>query len=86
MGDEEHPDGCAVVLCNGTEEGKKRMEVGSVRFPVLSYCSSSASALTDCYSRWIQHRAGEKWTDLLGWHQGEITIGEDGWAGAPAFR
>lgn len=31
MGDEEHPDGCAVVLCNGTGEGKKRMEVGSVR-------------------------------------------------------
>ena len=24
--------------------------------------------------------AGEKWTDVLGWHQGEVTIGEDGWA------
>ena len=25
-GDAEH-DGCAVVICNGTEEGKKRMQV-----------------------------------------------------------
>ncbi|CAE6419588.1 unnamed protein product, partial [Rhizoctonia solani] len=24
--------------------------------------------------------AGEKWTDLLGWHDGEVTIGEEGWA------
>ncbi|CAE6402173.1 unnamed protein product [Rhizoctonia solani] len=24
--------------------------------------------------------AGEKWTDLLGWHGGEVTIGEEGWA------
>ncbi|KAF7982385.1 hypothetical protein HWV62_28469 [Athelia sp. TMB] len=23
---------------------------------------------------------GEVWTDVLGWHQGEVTIGEDGWA------
>ncbi|KAK4687650.1 alpha-amylase, partial [Tremellales sp. Uapishka_1] len=23
--------------------------------------------------------AGEKWTDVLGWHQGEVTIDEDGW-------
>lgn len=24
--------------------------------------------------------AGEKWTDVLGWEQGEVIIGEDGWA------
>ncbi|KAH8827374.1 putative alpha-amylase [Flagelloscypha sp. PMI_526] len=24
--------------------------------------------------------AGEVWTDILGWKQGEVTIGEDGWA------
>ncbi|ELU42665.1 alpha-amylase [Rhizoctonia solani AG-1 IA] len=24
--------------------------------------------------------AGEKWTDLLNWHDGEVTIGEEGWA------
>jgi alpha-amylase len=55
MGDEEHPDGLAVVLSNGGE-GKKRLEVG-------------------------KERAGEKWTDILGWKQGEVVIGEDGWAG-----
>lgn len=27
-GTEQHPDGCAVVLCVGDEEGTKRMEVG----------------------------------------------------------
>jgi len=29
VGDEDH-DGCAVVLCNGTQEGSKFMEVGKV--------------------------------------------------------
>lgn len=24
--------------------------------------------------------AGEVWTDVLGWYQGEVTIGDDGWA------
>ncbi|CDZ98132.1 alpha-amylase [Phaffia rhodozyma] len=57
MGDEEHPDGCAVVLSNGGD-GFKRMEVG-------------------------KERAGQKWTDLLGWKQGEVVIGEDGWAEFP---
>lgn len=23
---------------------------------------------------------GEVWTDVLGWHQDEVTIGDDGWA------
>ncbi|KZP22109.1 glycoside hydrolase family 13 protein [Athelia psychrophila] len=27
-----------------------------------------------------REHAGEVWTDVLGWHQGEVTIGEDGWA------
>lgn len=27
-----------------------------------------------------KEHAGEKWTDLLGWHTGEIVIEEDGWA------
>lgn len=27
-----------------------------------------------------KEHAGEKWTDILGWSQGEIEIGEDGWA------
>lgn len=49
-GDEEH-DGCVVVLCNGTGEGEKKVEVG-------------------------KEHAGEKWTDVLGWHQGEVTIDE----------
>lgn len=49
-GDEEH-DGCVVVLCNGTGEGEKKIEVG-------------------------KEHAGEKWTDVLGWYQGEVTIDE----------
>lgn len=24
--------------------------------------------------------AGEKWSDVLGWTQGEVTVGDDGWA------
>ena len=27
-----------------------------------------------------KEHAGEKWIDLLGWHQGDVIIGEDGWA------
>ncbi|KAH8920242.1 glycoside hydrolase family 13 protein [Atractiella rhizophila] len=27
-----------------------------------------------------KEHAGEKWTDVLGWFQGEVTIEEDGWA------
>lgn len=27
-----------------------------------------------------KEHAGEKWTDVLGWRQGEVVIGEDGWA------
>jgi len=50
----EGSDGCAVVMCNGDEEGVKRMEVG-------------------------KDHANEKWTDILGWHKGEVVIGEDGW-------
>lgn len=53
-GDEQH-DGCAVVVCNGTEEGTKHMEIG-------------------------KEHAGEVWTDLLGWSQGEVKINDDGWA------
>jgi hypothetical protein len=26
-----------------------------------------------------KEHAGEKWTDILGWHQGVVTIAEDGW-------
>nr|AFX74688.1 alpha amylase [Glaciozyma antarctica] len=48
-------DGCAVVICNGSEEGEKRMQVPD-------------------------GHAGEEWTDVLGWSQGTVTIGEDGWA------
>lgn len=27
-----------------------------------------------------KEHAGEKWSDVLGWTQGEVTIGDDGWA------
>ncbi|KAJ3899733.1 alpha-amylase [Lentinula edodes] len=27
-----------------------------------------------------KEHANEKWTDVLGWHKGEVIIGEDGWA------
>lgn len=27
-----------------------------------------------------QEHTGEVYTDILGWKQGEVTIGEDGWA------
>ncbi|KAG8694879.1 hypothetical protein FRC09_009532, partial [Ceratobasidium sp. 395] len=27
-----------------------------------------------------KEHAGEKWSDLLGWHEGEVTIGDEGWA------
>ncbi|UZJ50717.1 hypothetical protein CBS101457_000037 [Exobasidium rhododendri] len=50
-GDKDHP-GCAVVLCNGDGEGRKRMQIGT---------------------------PGEKWVDAIGWKEGELTIGEDGW-------
>lgn len=53
-GDANH-DGSVTVICNGTGEGQKRVDVG-------------------------KEHAGEKWTDVLGWHQGEVTIGDDGWA------
>lgn len=49
-GDADH-DGCVVVICNGNDDGTKKVEVG-------------------------KEHAGEKWTDVLGWHQGEITIDE----------
>lgn len=26
------------------------------------------------------NHAGEIWTDVLGWQQGEVKIGDDGWA------
>jgi len=48
--------GCAVILCNGDQDGTKRMDVG-------------------------KEHAGEIWVDLLRWFQGEVRIGEDGWAG-----
>lgn len=38
MGDEEHPDGLAVVLSNGGE-GTKRMEVGKVQSLTLIFLS-----------------------------------------------
>ncbi|GAA5821107.1 hypothetical protein JCM10212_002981 [Sporobolomyces blumeae] len=53
-GDENH-DPCAVVICNGTSDGEKRMQLPG-------------------------GHAGEVFTDVLGWYQGEVTIGEDGWA------
>ncbi|KAL1405244.1 hypothetical protein Q8F55_008870 [Vanrija albida] len=53
-GDDCH-DGLVAVLCNGTEEGTKRIDVG-------------------------KEHAGEKWSDVLGWSQGEVTIGDDGFA------
>jgi len=49
-GDDEH-DGSVTIICNGKEDGSKRIEVG-------------------------KDHAGEKWTDVLGWHQGEVTIDE----------
>jgi alpha-amylase len=27
-----------------------------------------------------KEHANERWTDVLGWHGGEVVIGEDGWA------
>jgi alpha-amylase len=27
-----------------------------------------------------KEHAGEVWTDVLGWHEGEVTVREDGWA------
>lgn len=55
-GSKEHEaqHGCAVVLCIGEDEGRKRMQTDG--------------------------RPGEVWVDVLGWHTGEVTIGEDGWA------
>lgn len=53
-GTKEH-DGCVVVLCNGTGDGEKHIDVG-------------------------KDHAGEKWTDVLGWHKAEVTIGDDGTA------
>lgn len=49
-GNEEH-DGCVTVICNGKEQGMKKVDVG-------------------------KDHAGEKWTDVMGWSEGEITIDE----------
>ena len=50
MGDEEH-DPSVTILCNGKDEGSKKVELG-------------------------KEHAGEVWTDVLGWRQGEVTIGD----------
>ncbi|KAM0789626.1 hypothetical protein ACM66B_000431 [Microbotryomycetes sp. NB124-2] len=55
LGENVHKNGCAIVMCNGSEPGTKKMQV-------------SAEA------------KGQVWTDVLGWRQGEVVIGEDGWA------
>lgn len=65
-GDEQH-SGCAVILTNGSE-GSKVMDVGKVR------CSFSARHFLTS----LQEHAGEVWSDVLGWHSGEVTINEDG--------
>ena len=46
------------------------MEVGKVG--LRAQLSSLDSAIE-------QDHAGETWTDVLGWHQGEILIDENGW-------
>ena len=50
MGDEEH-DPSVTILCNGKDEGSKKVELG-------------------------KEHAGEVWTDVMGWRQGEVTIDE----------
>jgi alpha-amylase len=70
VGDSDH-DGCAVVLCNGTEKGEKKMEVGKVRI-----CCQFEESL---YEQMMQEHSGEVWTDLLGWSKEEIKIDEEGW-------
>jgi alpha-amylase len=53
-GDATH-DGLVAVLCNGTAEGRKRIDIG-------------------------KEHAGSVWTDVLGWTQGEVKVGDDGFA------
>ena len=50
MGNEDH-DPSVTIICNGKDEGSKKVEVGT-------------------------EHAGEVWTDVMGWRQGEVTIGE----------
>ena len=72
-GDKDH-DGCAVVVCNGDE--------GYAYILVFTPSVANKSAIT-CRSKFLyagKEHAGEKWTDVLGWHTGEVTIGESGWA------
>lgn len=52
-GDNEH-DGCAVVICNGDDEGRKVLDMGAERYKNTTF------------------------VDLLGWHQAEVTTGDDG--------
>lgn len=33
----------------------------------------------------VEHK-GEKWTDVLGWHQGEVTIGDGRFQNIPSDR
>lgn len=70
VGDKEH-DGCAVVVSIG-DEGLKHMEVGKV--------SERSTPVFKCDLICVQEHAGEVWTDVLHWQEGEVTIGEDGWA------
>ena len=88
---EEGRAGCAVLMCNGDEGWflvfifneeydspplylffrYKSMEVGKV-YPLL-LCTLLMFILL------MQEHVNERWTDVLGWHPGEVIIGEDGW-------
>lgn len=58
-----------------------RMEMMGTFF--VSFCSCiRLTAVSFRFKRMevgAEH-ANEKWTDVLGWSEGEVTIGEDGWA------
>jgi alpha-amylase len=90
---EEGRDGCVVLMCNGDEgfvlrvlfqENSrpiwifpshcryKSMEVGKVQSLLFLFFISVKSTL-------LQEHANEKWTDVLGWHPGEVIIDQNGW-------
>lgn len=62
-GDAEH-DGCAVVICNGTEEGMKRMQVRLI-FSLCSRSTSSDSHSTSTDPRWTCWRSLDRCPRLV---------------------
>jgi hypothetical protein len=83
-GDEGCVPGCNLFSHFGTDSltGLLFPRVGSSVWKSARCALLRLSPLSPCsfpHSLDIQEHASETWTDILGWHQGEVVIEEDGW-------